>query len=89
MKKQTKVKPQFGKWIDIKATNFYPPLQTEVIVCRANQGKSFSAFRVKDKLTKEIYWTNAVWNYQPIPPSLEDSGITHWMPMPDTIKTNN
>ena len=86
MKKQIKEKPQFGKWIDIKATNYYPPLQTEVIVCRANQGKSFSAFRVKDKLTKETYWTNAVWNYQPIEPILKDGGITHWMPMPEAIK---
>ena len=88
MKKQIKEKPQFGKWVDIKATNCYPPLQTEVIVCRKNQKYSFAAQRVKDKNTGEIYWTNAVWNWFPIPDVTKDSGITHWMPMPEAIKTN-
>ena len=87
MKKQIKEKPQFGKWIDIKATNYYPPLQTEVIVCRENQGYSFSAQRIRDKNTGEYYWTNAVWNWKPIEPILKDGGITHWMPMPEAIKT--
>ena len=76
MKKNNKTKPVFGEWIGVE---FPPELDRNVIVCREGQGISFEAHRHRDKETKKIYWTNAIWGYSPYNPI---TGLTHWMPMP-------
>ena len=74
--KNTKTKPVFGEWTSIE----YPPeLGKSVIVCREGQGISFEAARYKDKETKKVFWSNAVWGHNPHNPI---TGLTHWMPMP-------
>lgn len=77
MKKNNKIhnKPEFGTWYSVK-DNILPPLDKEVIVCRENQGYSFSAYR--KKFNDGWYFTNAIWNWMPI-----EGDITHWMPMPE------
>ena len=66
-------------WISVK-DNIYPPLDIEVIVCRENQ-TAFSAYR--KKFGNSIHWTNAVWDWKPIP---HEESITHWMYMPEAFR---
>lgn len=69
-------------WISVK--DYLPPLDKSVLVCRANQEQVFEAHRAKFG-TKQL-WTNAVWDYKPIPPAEENGRITHWRPMPEAYK---
>lgn len=72
-------------WISVK--DRLPPLNKEVIVCRAGQKCSFTACR-KD-YGGEQHWTNAIWHDMPIWPIETDGDITHWMPLPEPPKEGN
>ena len=67
-------------WQSVK--DHLPPMDVPVIVARAGQVTSFEALRKKNKFGKGWYWTNAVWNYQPIEPIASNGGITHWRAFP-------
>ena len=73
-----------AEWIDVKER--LPKIDTEVIV--ATNSKVFSALRIR-KYTKnrhEIFWTNAVWGFEPM--EKYTGKILYWMPLPEppTIK---
>jgi hypothetical protein len=68
-----------AEWISVK--NKVPKLDTEVIV--ATKSKVFSAMR-RRKLIKnrwEIFWTNAVWGFEPM--ERYTGNVLYWMPLPE------
>lgn len=70
-----------NEWISVK--DHLPPLDKNVLVCRANCPVVFEARR--KKFGRKQLWTNAVWNYQPIEPIEGDGAITHWREMPEAF----
>lgn len=68
-----------AEWISVK--NRLPKLDTEVIV--ATKSKVFSAMRRKKfiKNRMEIFWTNAVWGFEPM--EIYTGKVLYWMPLPE------
>lgn len=68
-----------AEWIDVKER--LPKLDTEVIV--ATKSKVFSAMRRRKiiKMRNEIYWTNAVWGFEPI--EQYTGKVLYWQPLPE------
>jgi hypothetical protein len=71
-----------GEWISVKER--LPKLDTEVIV--ATKSKVFSAIRRRKiiKMRNEIFWTNAVWKYEPM--EKYTGKILYWQPLPEPPK---
>lgn len=65
-----------GEWISVK--NRVPKLDTTVIV--ATETNVFPARRIR-KNRSEIFWTNAVWGYEPM--EIHTGEVLYWQPLPE------
>ena len=68
-----------NEWISIK--DRLPKLATPVIVATAC-GNVFEAARIRKN--RKHYWTNAVWEYEPM--EIKTGKVTYWQPLPEPPK---
>ena len=66
-----------GEWILVK--NRVPKLDTTVIV--ATESNVFPAMRRRKNRFSEIFWTNAVWKYEPM--EIFTGKVLYWQPLPE------
>lgn len=73
-----------GEWISVNER--LPILDTEVIV--ATKSKVFSAMRIRKfiKMRNKIFWTNAVWRFEPM--EKYTGKVLYWMPLPEPPKND-